>query len=382
MSEGHVVVPFLQPTKKIEPFAPRVSLISSFAGQDPEPIEYIVDGLIPKRSVTLLAGRSGVGKTMLCQMMMTACAFGRPWIARETRRCKSFGVFAEDEAVRLHERQKRICEHYEVEMLDFEEQASVMADDDKDFTLYECARRWTPGAPTFLWQQLAKHVKDNGIELVILDNVGVVFRGDRWSDNQVRDFVRFFNGQARALNCAIVVLVHPPKARDSYFAGSQAWENTVRQAISLDYIDGDERSQELILKLVNANYTPHSDPLRFGGLTMKWEQGVLVPRDEGGYALNGNVLGFTDKLALDNKLVDAVHKMVEKGWKVAADPGSPNYLVRQLWKQRQWKERVNWEQIVSALDRTIGDGRIVKAAVGGKWMLRTPEDRYLGEESP
>lgn len=366
--------PRARPRKLPEPFAPRITLVSDLAAREVEAPEWLIDGIIPK-GLTLLAGRGGNGKTTLCQMMQTCCTFAIPWLGLETKRCKSFALYTEDEGPRLHERQQRICTHYDVDMFDFEDTAGWMAEDYKEFVLYETPRRHDfTGNPTFLWQQVTKHIRDTGIELLILDNVRTVFRGDRWSDAQVDDFVRFLKKQAHVLGIAIVLLIHPPKDGSSYFKGSGAWEDAVRHTIVLERADPDDETRnEFVLQARKSNYMSQFHPMRQYGVPLEWRDDVLVVREEA-----RKNFGVVDKLDLDNRIEMAVRSAVKSGWKIMADPRSPNSLPVRLSKQSQW-QHVRRDQVASSIERLLEDGRLVKAAVGQAWLIRTPEAQYLGE---
>ena len=67
-----------------QPWAPLVPVcVSSLYGTEPEPLEWLVPGLLLKNEVTLLAGQTKLGKTMLCQQLMTAAAVGKSWLGLE-----------------------------------------------------------------------------------------------------------------------------------------------------------------------------------------------------------------------------------------------------------------------------------------------------------
>src|SRR5258708_15158875 len=53
---------------------------------------------VPRRQVTLLGGVGGIGKTLLALQLMVASASTGRWLGLPVRRCRAFGVFAEDEA--------------------------------------------------------------------------------------------------------------------------------------------------------------------------------------------------------------------------------------------------------------------------------------------
>lgn len=361
-----------------EQFGSRLVLASSLAERQRRPKEFIVDGLIPKREVTLLAGPAGLGKTHLCQMMMTACAFGRPWFGYPTRLCRSFGLLGEDKIDDLHERWERICDHYEGSLFDFEQMVTFIPKDHQDLLLYEFKNRWVnTGNPHFRWQQLSHEIKERGIELVVLDNVGVIYGGEYFNRHQVRDFIRFFDGQADIMNIAIVILIHPPKDLSSYFAGLQTWEDAARHTVALFPANlEDKDANEFVFRARKSNIIDRDHPMKTTGIPMRWDRGMLVKRE---VEILGNSL--IDKLDLDAKVLAAAQRGMELGWKLAADPGSPSYLPRRLMKQQAWTAAgIRFPQLVASVDRLVRDEKLVLVAVQKQWFLRPADGpRYLGE---
>ena len=60
----------------------------------PDP-EYLVEGVLPEKSVCVLYGEPSSGKTFVALSLALACANGQPWIGRKTRPARILYVAAE-----------------------------------------------------------------------------------------------------------------------------------------------------------------------------------------------------------------------------------------------------------------------------------------------
>ena len=373
------IVPLYQPGQtSVENIDTRITPLIDWWGIQPEIPDDIVPGLIPRRMVTLLAGRAGFGKSFLCQMLMSAAAVGADWLGQPVCQCKSLGLFSEDPADRMQPRQDVICKHYGIDYTSLTD-VSVITNDDGDFELFSCFRRFGPGTPRTLWKKIELRCIEEGKELIILDNAQNVFSGDQNNPLHVNSFIRYFNSRARELNAAVVLLCNPPKDRSSYFTGIQRWEDSARNTLSLQApkdMNGKEIDGEFVLKIEKSNYIPYNHPLKRKGITLCWENDILVPRD----AEEPIMLDTLGKLDLQARIVKAItHATDVLGWKFAADPLSPNYLPGKLAGQRQW-QHVSWADLVNALDRLLSDGKLIKVCVRDAWLIRAPDSQpYLGE---
>jgi RecA-family ATPase len=54
---------------------------------------------------TSLYGAGGEGKTLLAQMLATACAVGGNWLGLTVKRCRSLLIFCDDDQDEMHRRQ-------------------------------------------------------------------------------------------------------------------------------------------------------------------------------------------------------------------------------------------------------------------------------------
>ena len=74
------------------------------AKMDLEPLEFLVEGLLPKEGVTLLAAPAKTGKSWLVLQLAAALAKGEPFLDQETKRCRVLYLSLEDTPLRLRER--------------------------------------------------------------------------------------------------------------------------------------------------------------------------------------------------------------------------------------------------------------------------------------
>ena len=76
------------------------------------PRRWLVPDWMPMASATSLYGAGGEGKTLLAQMLATACAIGAKWLGIPVRQCNSLLHFCEDDLDEMHRRQDDINRHY------------------------------------------------------------------------------------------------------------------------------------------------------------------------------------------------------------------------------------------------------------------------------
>lgn len=81
--------------------------------EGPSEIEWIIDGLIPRGSVGIIAGESGVGKSWFVLDLALSIATGQNWLGRfETQKSKVLIVDEENKDVLLRNRLKRFMYKY------------------------------------------------------------------------------------------------------------------------------------------------------------------------------------------------------------------------------------------------------------------------------
>jgi RecA-family ATPase len=349
---------------------------------EPAPDEYIVDGMIPRPGLTLLAGEKSIGKTFLSEHLQVSTALGRPWVGRETQECDSFAVYGEDKNNHLHGRLDRICAYERVERAELGKRVRWIDKTygDPRFLIYKFTSRFSDkGEPTPFWRALKKQVKSCG--LLILDNAGLVFSG--WASEQVTLFLLWLDAEADEMNLSIMLLHHPNKAGDSPVSGVGDWLNRPRQVYSFEMPptpDGKPRGRwnptpERILGAVKASYIPSTDEL-WRGIPLKWEGGVLKtqsePTDWG--------LDEGERRELDLKVLNLIGLAAQERDPFFRRASSPKSFPSRASKRADGWASYGWRELDMAVARLVNLGQAVEVTTDGKTpILRRPGQTIPGE---
>ena len=71
-------------------------------------VEWLIDGIVPKKAITLKFGRGGIGKTTLAMQLGNAVSCGKPFLGRATKQVPVIYVDFENPLAILSERLKTI----------------------------------------------------------------------------------------------------------------------------------------------------------------------------------------------------------------------------------------------------------------------------------
>lgn len=272
----------IQPTPPHNPFlevaVPRASRFfpaSNLAGKPVPPREWLVPDLVPSRTVTLLGGDGGTGKSLLALQLAYAVATGGTWIGRSVASGGVMFLSAEDDEAELHRRLVDIAAAEGGALADLD-RLTVRSFAGEDALL---ARADGHGAllPSPLFREIDERVADERPALLALDTLADVFGGNENDRREARQFVGMLRGLAIRYGLAVLVLAHPSLSglnSGSGTSGSTGWNNSVRSRLYLERViqDGYEANPDArVLSTRKANYG------RAGGeINLKWEAGVFV----------------------------------------------------------------------------------------------------------
>lgn len=293
---------------------------STLAGRKVPPRIWHWPDWIPGRTVTLLTGDGGGGKTTLALQLAVATAADAPWLGRSPLCGPVVYLSAEDDLDELHRRLDEICVG---QGLDFRDLADLhlwpLADQDAVLAI-----EGSGGGvdATALWSEFAAAVARVAPALVIVDSLADVYGANENIRAQVRQFIGMLRRLAMTgRGCAVLLLSHPSlagMASGSGSSGSTAWNNSVRSRIYLTKpTDEDANPDERILSLKKANYTRAQVDMR-------------LRREAGGFMLqDGGAPSGSLDMALERQRVDAVFlRLLEayeaQGRHVSDKPGA-NY---------------------------------------------------------
>lgn len=231
---------------------------ASLAGKPIPQREWLVEGTIPHKQVTLLYGDGGVGKSLLALQLAVCVATGKRWVGLAVEQGKAMYLGAEDDQDEMHSRIAAILDAAEMDFYDLgglyfrsllELNSSLLVEQKKDKI-----------EPTELLTKIKRELETQRPRLLVLDTLANLFGGNEIDRAQVTSFGTMLKRLAMDYDCAIVMLAHPSKSGmesrrgDS---GSTAWNNVARSRLYLEFPTGDDADpMERILSLKKNNYGP------------------------------------------------------------------------------------------------------------------------------
>ncbi|MFD1985909.1 AAA family ATPase [Mesorhizobium newzealandense] len=239
--------------------------------------EWFLEGLVPRRQVTILNGDGGVGKSLLALQIAAASALGCETIGLRPLAGRVTYLGAEDEADEFHRRLADIVYAHSRQLSDLADFRLIpMADRD---ALLAVPDKSGVMQPTANWAPLIRQLTEFRPGLLVLDTSADLFGGDEIKRNQVRQFISTLRKQAIELDMAVMLLSHPSVAgmqSGTGSSGSTAWNNSVRSRL---YITRQEGKEDIdpdgrVLTNKKSNYGKAGAEIK-----LRWEDGVFVLDD-------------------------------------------------------------------------------------------------------
>ncbi len=166
--------------------------------------QWFIEGLIPSRTVTILNGDGGVGKSLLALQIGAAASLGVDTVGLSPARGGVIYLGAEDEADEFHRRLVDIVASHDRTLADLSEFRLVpMADRD---ALLSIPNKDGVMQPTQTWLSVRTIVARHTPKLLILDTSADLYGGDEIKRAQVRGFVAMLRSVAMEFDCAVLLL--------------------------------------------------------------------------------------------------------------------------------------------------------------------------------
>jgi RecA-family ATPase len=327
--------------------------------------EWLVPELIPNRTVTMLSGDGGVGKSLLAMQLAVAVSAGRSgWIGTSPEPGAALYVNAEDDLDEMHRRLGEIVDGHGLALDDLKAfHIAPLAG--KDAVLGAPDRHGLI-SPTALWRAIAAQTDQIKPRLVILDNLADTFAGNENARPEARQFIGMLRGLANEQRLAVLIIAHPSLSgltSGSGTSGSTAWSNSVRSRLYLDRSkldDGQETDSNVrILRTMKANYAGIGGEIR-----IRWNKGCFFP--------DGAAVGFDRAAAEANAdaiFLDLVAKFQAEGRNVSANP-SPSFAPNVFCKHPASKG-LTAKVLRSAMERAFAKGAIKNELFGPRSHERT-----------
>lgn len=337
---------------------------SELQGQSVPARKWLVDGLIPTGTVTLLGGDGGTGKSLLALQLATSTALGRAWLGLSVMPGKAVLISAEDDTAELHRR-----------IVDITHSEGVTAAELGSLTLRSLAgedallatQDGRTGAlkASALYNELEERLKADAPALVVLDTLADLFPGNENDRAQARQFIGLLRGLAIRHECAVVVLAHPSLSgmnSGSGTSGSTGWNNSVRSRLYLERVkdEGYETNPDArVLRTMKANYG------RTGGeIAMTWQNGVFVA--------DAPVTGLdrmASTLKAERVFLKLLTQFIEEGRRVN-HAGGINYAPK-LFAEHPASEGCTKRALKTAMDALLHTDKIKITEDGPSYKRRT-----------
>lgn len=327
--------------------------------------EWIVTDWLPARVTTANYGDGGTGKTLLAQQLQTACATGAPWCGLGVMRCRSLGVYCEDEEEELHRRQWRMCAALGLRLADLDDMRwlSGAGADNALVTFTPDGRMQV----TERFEAIAKAATDFEARLVVLDTAADLFGGNENDRHQVRQFIGLLTRLAMQIDGAVLLNAHPSRTglnSGTLDGGSTAWSNSVRSRWSLarpqvERDDAPADTSERLLTRRKANYASIGDSIR-----LRWVAGVLAP-----ITAETGIFGSIKRQAVEHVFLELLNRCEAAGVRVSDSKNAMSFAPR-LFARRPDAEGYRAKEFEQAMVRLFAAGRIAMAEYGRKGDAR------------
>jgi RecA-family ATPase len=249
---------------------------SQWQGKVPPPQEWIVRELIPAKTVTLLFGDGGSGKSTIAVQLSIARDVGRDWLGMVPAIGRTLFLSAEDDEDELHRRTENCRVHYGIKYSDLT--ATRFVDlVGENAVLGELHRNGIIQA-TLLFRAVEQYVKEFKPDLLVVDALADAYAGDENNRPQARQFITLLKKLCRDYSLAVICIAHPSLSgmqSGSGTSGSTGWSNSARSRLYFDRVkdaDGNVEAGLCQLSLKKANYA--QEGLSF---LVRWKAGVYVP---------------------------------------------------------------------------------------------------------
>ena len=336
------------------------------AGREPAPRTWLINHWLTY-GVTLLAGRGGIGKSLVAQTIATALALGRFYLD-DIHHPQTVLMWAcEDDHDEIWRRQIAINRLFGCSMEEVADRLIIEARlGAANGLIVQAFGSLAPGPALAEWHE---QIADTRATVAILDNVAHAFGGNENDRHHVTSFVNALAPRTER-PLATLLLGHVARSQGSEFAGSAAWENAARTRWLLDVKLPDQKPDEDLpaedgvryLAKRKANYSVND------WRRLTYSDGVY--RAE----VQGRPGSYADQAHRDGArrcVLTALRKLADMGLVCTASTASPDYLPKRAVAMKL-AEDYSARELAEAMNALLVAGRLAVRAVG-KYANRTPK---------
>ena len=326
-------------------------------GKTPPARVWALEHWLPQRHPSLMAGRGGIGKTLLAQHLGAAMAFGKHYVDGILRPLKVLLWAGEDDDTELWRRQLPICSHFGITLPELKDKLILQSYEGCDITL--AVPIYGMLTPTPMLSELTEQVRDYRADYVFLDNIARIYGGNESDRHSVTQFLAWISAACRP--AGVCLLGHPAKGQGSEYSGSTAWEGSVRARLYLsdrlpDAEPADEDAEPdpgvRYLSRRKSNYSPND------WRRLDYRDGVLVPE-----AAQTVAVGAIGGEFARDIVRRAVRKLDSMGMHGNSAQRSPDYLPK-IANQYGLLDRLAEKRFGAIMREMVKDGELLIKTVG------------------
>ncbi len=353
--------------------------------QRPPPRQWLVDAMIPRRELVLLAGAPKSAKSQLIEQLAISAALGVPWIGRHVEQARALCLFLEDDRDELDNRLCNICEAYQVQPFHLDDRLEFNPRPGLSTKLITFPRANTklvhdgtldPEQP--LWtpwgEQVWAEVKERGYQLLIIDTATRALGWPaKWSGDKASNVAVALRRKAVELDISIVVTDHTNRADAGSFAGTNTWWGSIRAAMNLripvDDMTREPERGKRVLRDLGGNYGSF-DPIR-----LEWRNDILEP--EVVEPIEKRPKTYQERTEFGYELLGYLGKCVAAGKLVPIDELDRQSLPNRV---RKWR-KLPLNDLYAAQQWMLDNHLVEVVRVGNKAAIRPRNLKYSGERS-
>ncbi|MDB5541653.1 MAG: ATPase [Devosia sp.] len=333
----------------------RVFSAADFAGHQAPARQFHVDPLVPGRTVTMLGGDGGTGKSLLALQLAVATVTDGKWCGLDVTQGPVLYLSGEDDEDELHRRLEDITKHDNND-LEGLGQLMIIPLAGEDALMVGSDGHSNVLKRTTLFAKVESAIAQHAPALVIIDTLADVYGGAENERAQARQFIGMLRAWAIRYKCAVLLLAHPSLAGMSSgtgLSGSTAWNNSVRSRLYLDRVKSEDNfgadPDTRVLRTVKTNYG------RSGGeIRMRWQEGVFVTLEDP--ALVTAFGAIAAQGGADRVFLELLAAFGAEGRHVSANP-SPSYAPAMFARDPR-AEGINRRGFRDAMSRLFAARRI------------------------
>lgn len=290
--------------------------------EEPEPLDFVIEGVVPKGEVVLLGGDGGQGKSYLAMAMACCMAGGSSWgeLGFNGQQVAFLSMEDSEQVMRL--RRDQIIEEYGLDRATVHRRLKLVDAGEAEVLAFEGfagSRRslsTTKSAMRLLEQAL-------GFDLVILDSASQAFAGNENDRVMVTQFIKGLRSFVRGFDGSMILVAHIDKvaargkSNGSSYSGSTAWNNSAKARLALT--DG-------VLRMEKNNYGALIQEIHIKRST----NGVPHPVDPAQQQLFEELQRESDK----ELVLEAIERAIQAGETVPTNTSSTGNVW--LFLSRDW----------------------------------------------